>query len=275
MKLLLDFLGTRTRLPHALLTLAVSWLIALALPLLHQPPWPSWRSIAFDTAVKLSALVLVGALAWISWRLVGGRISGPRFLIVYSYLSAFWLLVFSLLIAIDEGAIRLTQPQAFASITVFSSSGQDTNKLKALIGAESTYAMKALLDSEDELASNLRAPGVPWILSMAALRGAFTLAWLMVSWGAFRRILDLSWPRAVLSLAIFLCSGLVLALAAVFFQMAPVVVDPNRWIRNLTAYGVSQRSSHSIEVRLASAVTRCPTFSSIIKRALSEAPRAA
>jgi hypothetical protein len=97
--------------------------------------------------------------------------------------------------------------------------------------------MKALLDSDEELASNVGAPGVLWILSMAAVRGAFTLLWLGVSWGAFRKILGMSWLRAVFSLAIFLCFGLIAALVLIFFQMAPVVVDPNRWLHKLAFLG--------------------------------------
>jgi hypothetical protein len=133
--------------------------------------------------------------------------------------------------------MRIIEPQVFAEVTRFASSGQDSNKMRILIGSEATYAMKALLDSDEELASNVGAPGVLWILSMAAVRGAFTLLWLGVSWGAFRKILGMSWLRAVFSLAIFLCFGLIAALVLIFFQMAPVVVDPNRWLHKLAFLG--------------------------------------
>jgi hypothetical protein len=220
---------------RALLTLAVSLLIAVALPAANQHL--SWHSVIIDAAFKLIAIVLAAAVVWISWRMVGGRTSGLKFMVAYAYLLAAWLLIFSFLMAIDQGAMRLFEPQSFAEITASRSLGQDTSKLKVLIGSEATYAMKAVLDSDEELADVIRVPGVLWILSMAAVRGAFTLLWLIVSWGAFRKILGMSWLRTVFSLGIFLCLGLIAALVLIFFQMAPVVVDPNRWIHKLAFLG--------------------------------------
>jgi hypothetical protein len=216
----------QTYLPRALLTLAITLLVALALPAAYQPL--SWRSVALNAAFKLGAVVVVAGVVWISWRIVGGCASGSKFIVAYAYLSAAWLLIFSFLTAIDEGAIRLFEPGLFAQVNV--STGQDTKKLRVLIGSEATYAMKALLDSEEEMAKNIRAPGVPWILSMAALRGVFTFCWLIVSWGVFRKMMGLSQFRSVFSLAIFLGLGLTASLVLIFFQMAPVVVDPGRWI---------------------------------------------
>ncbi len=217
---------------RALVALAIALLVALALPAAYQPL--SRRSVALGAAIKVGSIVIVAAAVWISWRIVGGRTNASKFLVAYSYLSAGWLLIFSFLTAIDEGAIRFFEPGLFAQLNV--STGQDTNKLRALIGSEGTYATKVLLDSEEELVKNIQAPGMPWILSMAALRGAFTFCWLVVSWGAFRKIMGVSRFRSALSLVIFLGLGLITALTIVFFQMKPVVVDPGRWLPNwLTA----------------------------------------
>jgi hypothetical protein len=218
-----------TSLPRALRTLAVSLLIALALLAANRPL--SWHSIVLNAAVKLLALMLVGGVLWISWRIVGGRTSGLKFILAYSYLAAAWLLIFSSLIAIDEGAMRLIEPTLFAQINMIASSGQDSNRLKALVGNQDTYALKVLLYSDEGLFNTIRTPGLPWIMSTAILRGAFTFWWLIVCWGAFRKILRTSWFQSVLALAIFLGFGLALTLVVIFFQMAPVAVDPNRWIQ--------------------------------------------
>jgi hypothetical protein len=219
----------RTALRRALLTLAVSLLIALALRAANQPL--SWHSVVLSAAVKCLGLMLAAGLLWISWRVVGGRTSGLKFIVAYSYFSAAWLLIFSALMAIDEGAMRLIEPKLFAQINMFDSSGQDTNRLKALVGSQDTYALKALLYSDEGLSNVIRTPGLLWIMSMASLRGAFTFLWLLVSWGAFRKILGTSWFRSILSLAIFLGFGLIAALVVLFFQMAPLDVDPYRWIQ--------------------------------------------
>jgi hypothetical protein len=217
-----------TSLARALLTLAVSLLVALALPAANQSL--SWHSLLLNAAFKLLLLLLVAGLVWISWRVVGGRISGLKLMVAYSYFSAAWLLIFSSLAATDEGAMRFIEPQLFAQINM-ASSGQDTNRLKALVGSQDTYAMKALLYSDGGLSNAIQTPGLLWILSMAILRAAFTFSWLIVSWGAFRKILRMSWFRSILALAIFLGVGLIAALAVLLFQMAPVDVDPYRWIQ--------------------------------------------
>jgi len=211
--------------------LAIALLIALALPA-YQPF--SWRLVALSAAIKVGSIVMVAAAVWISWRIVGGRTNASKFIVAYSYLAVAWLLVFSLLTAIDGGAIRLFEPGLLTQLN--GATGQDTNKLRALIGSEATYAMKALLDSDEELSKNIRAPGMRWILSMAAVRGVFTFCWLVVSWSVFRKIMGLSRLRSAVSLAIFLGLGLTVALALIFFQMKPIVVDPGRWLPNwLTA----------------------------------------
>ena len=217
---------------RALVALAIALLVALALPAAYQRL--SWRSVALSAALKLGSIVIVAAAVWISWRIVGGRTSASKFLVAYSYLSAGWLLIFSFLTAIDEGAIRFFEPGLFAQLN--GSTGQDTTKLRALIGSEATYAMKALLDSDEELIQE--HPGTRHALDCVygGLRGVFTFSWLIISWGAFRKIMGLSRSRSALSLALFLGLGLITALTIVFFQMKPIVVDPGRWLPNwLTA----------------------------------------
>jgi len=202
------------------------------LPAANEPALFSWRSIAADAALKFVGIVSGAGLVWIAWRMVGGHASTPNLMAAYAYLFAAWLLVFALLTAIDAGTMRLFKPKLFAEIIASSSSGQDSRKLKVLLGSEDTYAMKALLDSDKDMADVIQTPGFVWIASMAGVRGAFTLVWLIVSWGAFRRTLAMSWSRAVFSLAIFLAFGLIITLSAIFFQMAPIVVDPNRWLEH-------------------------------------------
>jgi hypothetical protein len=215
--------------PH--LILAGSLLLAIALTAVNEPPF-SWRSVAANASLKFLELVLVGALLWMSWQIVGGRASAANFITAYSYLFAAWMLTFSLLTAIDEVALRLLEPKLFAAITVVAPPGQaqDTRKVRVLLGPECTYALKAVVDSDEEFNDAIAAPGFLWIASAAALRGAFTLLWLLVSWGVFRKILGLSWPRSVFALAIFLGFGLIVILAVVFVQMAPIVLDPHRWL---------------------------------------------
>ena len=76
--------------------------------------------------------------------MVGARAGTRKFLATYAYLFAAWLLIFALLTTIDAGAMRLVKPELFAQIVAFSSSGQDSRKLKVLLGSEDTYAMKVL-----------------------------------------------------------------------------------------------------------------------------------
>ena len=162
--------------------------------------------------------------------MAGARPGYRNFAAAYSYLFATWLLIFSFLLAIDEGALRLARPELFGQIVALESSGQDTQKLKVLLGSEGTYAMKVLLDTDEDWAKKIRTPGLLWIASMAALRGAVTFAWLVAAWGALRNLLGLSWSRAIFSLAIFLCLGSFALLLGVFFQMAPIMVDTGRWL---------------------------------------------
>jgi len=206
--------------------------VALVLPATNEAALFSWHSIAADAALKFVANVFWAGLALLAWRIVGGRASTRSFMAAYAYLFAAGLLIFALLTSIDAGALRLVKPNLFAEIIASSSSGQDSRRLKILLGSEGTYAMKALLDSDKDMADVIQTPGFLWIASMAVLRGVFTLAWLMVSWGAFRKILQMPQSRAVFSLAIFLAFGLIITLSAGFFQMAPIVVDPNRWLEH-------------------------------------------
>lgn len=162
--------------------------------------------------------------------MAGARPGYRNFAATYSYLFAAWLLIFSFLLAIDVGALRLARPELFGQIVALGSSGQDTQKLKVLLGPEGTYAMKALLYSDKGWPEVIRTPGLLWIASMAALRGAVTFAWLVAAWGAFRNLLGLSWSRSIFSLAIFLFLGSFALLLAVFFQMAPIMVDTGRWL---------------------------------------------
>ena len=159
-----------------------------------------------------------------------GARTNAKFIATYAYLFAAWLLIFSLLMVLDEEGLRFKEPKQFADITALAASGQDSRKLQALLGSEGTYAMKVLSESEGELGDAIRTPGMPWILSMAALRGVFTFVSLIISWSVFRRMLGISWLRSFLALTIFLGIGLIVALLVVFLQMAPIVVDPHRWI---------------------------------------------
>jgi hypothetical protein len=179
--------------------------------------------------VKLGAFVFSASLCWISWWIAGGRLSFSNFIAAYSYLFAAWLLIFSLLIGLDGGILRLAKPDRFAEIVALGSSGQDTQRLKALVGSEGAYEMKVLMYSDQDFADTIRSPGFFWIAWMAVLRGVFTFGWLIFSWARFRRLFALSWSRAVFSLATFLCFGLLAGLLAAFFQMAPIDVDPGRW----------------------------------------------
>ncbi len=214
----------------ALLTLAGSLAVSVLLTAANERALLSRKVIAADAALKLGGVVLAAGLVWISWRLVGRHPSSPTFLVACSYLLGAWLLIFSLLTALDSGAMRLFEPKLFAEIIVSGASGQDTQRLKALVGSEGTYALKVLLNTDRDLADSIRTPGFLWIASMAAVRGVFTFAWLVVSWAVLRKLLRASWLSAVLSFAIFLLVGLMAALAVGFFQMAPIVVDPGRWI---------------------------------------------
>jgi hypothetical protein len=200
----------------------------LAAAAANEPPL-SWRLVAANAVMKFAAFVACASLAWISWWLVGARPGYGAVLTAFSYCFAAWLLIFSLLLAIDEAALRFLNPQLFAQIAALGSSGQDTQKLKVLLGSEGTYAAKALLDSDKEWPEVIQTPGLLWIASMAALRGVATFAWLIVAWAAFRSWLDVSWSRTIFSLAIFLCLGTLALLLAVFFQMAPIMLDTGRW----------------------------------------------
>lgn len=220
----------KTQLLRSLLALAGSLAVALILPAANEPELFSWHSIVRNAKFQLVGIVLGAGLVWISWRIVGGSTSIRKFVAAYSYWLAAWLFIFSLLAALDEAAIRLFEPELFAQITAVATSGQDTARLRALVGTEDTYAMKVLLDSDRRLADASREPGMYWILSMALLRGAFTILWLIVSWRAFGKMLRMPVLRSAFSLAIILGLGLIATLTAIFFQMAPVMVDPNRWI---------------------------------------------
>jgi hypothetical protein len=215
-----------------LLVLVSSWLIAIAVPAALEPPF-SWRAIATDAALKAAGLVFCAALIWICWLLVGASGGFRKFIASFSYWAAAWLLIISFLVAIDAGSLRVARPRLFAQITGLASSGQDTRKLKALVGSEGTYAIKALVESDQGLAAALQTPGLLWIASLAAVRGAFTCAWLLLFWDALRKMLGLPGSRAILSLALFLGFGLIAALLAVFFQMAPIMVDPGLWFRKI------------------------------------------
>jgi hypothetical protein len=214
---------------RAIVTLVASLLVALAITEINDPPF-SWRSVASNAVVKLGAFVFFAGLAWISWWIAGGRVSFSNFVTACSYLFAVWLLIFSLLIGLDGGLLRLAKPELFAAIAAAGSSGQDTQRLKALVGPEGTYEMKVLMYSDRDFADAIQTPGFFWIGWMAVLRGVFTFGWLIVAWAIFRRVFAVAWSRAVFSLATFLCFGLVAGLLAVFFQMAPIDMDPGRWL---------------------------------------------
>ncbi|MGP0071149.1 MAG: hypothetical protein ACLPWF_04355 [Bryobacteraceae bacterium] len=196
---------------------------------MNEPPF-SWRLVAANAVIKLAAFVSCGVLTWICWRLVGARPGYGAFFTAFSYSFAAWLLIFSLLLAIDESALRFLRPELFAQIIALGSSGHDTQKLKVLLGSEGTYAAKVLLDSDKEWPQVIQTPGLLWIASMAALRGVATFVWLIAAWAAFRNWLGVSWSRTIVSLAIFLCLGSLALLLAVFFQMAPIMVDSGRWL---------------------------------------------
>jgi hypothetical protein len=198
---------------------------------INDPPF-SWRSVASNAIFKLVAFVLCAVLGWISWQIAGARISVSSFIAACSYLFAVWLLIFSLLAGLDGGMLRLAKPELFAQIVAVGSSGQDTQKLKTLVGSEGAYELKVLLDSDQDFSDAVRTPGFYWIGCMAVLRAVFTFGWLIVSWAVLRKLLGMSRSRSVLSLAMFLSFGLIAALLAGFFRMAPIVLDPGRWLEN-------------------------------------------
>lgn len=122
-------------------------------------------------------------------------------------------------------------PDAFAAVLQSSSSGQDTQRLKALLGPEGTYGMKVLLYSNQDWRGILQTPGFVWIASMAALRGVFAITWLITAWAALGRLVGMSRARAMRPLAFFFGVGVLAALVVGFFQMAPIMVDPGRWLQ--------------------------------------------
>lgn len=150
---------------------------------------------------------------------------------LYSHWFALGLLIFSFLLLIDAGSMRRLWPEVYSQVLAVSSGGPDTQKLRVLLGSEGTYAMKVLLDSDEDLQAVIQAPGLLWIVSMAALRVIFTFTWLIVAWGAFRELAGVSRSAAIRSLALFLGMVSLAILVAGFFQMAPIMVDTGRWLR--------------------------------------------
>ncbi len=203
-------------------------MIAIAVSAVFEPPF-SWRITATDAVLKAAALVSGAALIWVSWFVLGARPRPTSFLASYSYWFAAWLLIVALLIASDAGFMRLVKPDWFATVSAVTSSGQDTQRLKALVGSEGAYALKAVLESDQGLSAAIRVPGFLWIVSMAAFRGAFTLAWLFLFWNQCRKTLALGWSRAAMSLAVFLCLTAIAASAGILIQMEPIMVDPGLW----------------------------------------------
>lgn len=168
-------------------------------------------------------------LIWVSWFLAGARL-GPKFVVSYSFWFAAGLLVVSLLVAVDAAAMRLIEPDWFAQITTLAASGQDTRRLKALVGSDAAYALKVVLQSDQGLSAAIRAPGILWIASMAVVRGAFLFAWLLLFWNGCRKMLAWSWWRAAVALAVFFCLSAAALGAAVLIQMTPIMVDPGLWL---------------------------------------------
>ena len=76
---------------------------------------------------------------------------------------------------------------------------------------------------------------------MAALRGVFTFAWIILAWGAFRNVLGVSRSSTIFSLAIFFCLGSIAVLVAVFFQMAPIMWTRAAGLKNGLTNGIKGR----------------------------------
>jgi hypothetical protein len=211
------------------LLLAGSLAISVALSALFEPSL-SWRMAGTDVILKAAALLGCGALMALSWCLAGARPPLRTFLVSYAHWFAAGLLIVSLLATLDRGALRMIRPGWFAQIARVTSAGQDTRRLTALVGSENAYALKVLLESDAGLSAIWHAPAFPWIACLAAVRGAFSFAWLLVFWNRWRRWLALGWARAAVSLAIFIFLMLIAALAAVVIHMEPLMVDPGRWM---------------------------------------------
>jgi len=218
---------------HAVGVAVASLLIASVIAAMEESPF-SWRLALNNAVVKAAALVFCAFLAWVSWRVAGAHPGFAGFTAVFAYVFGAWLLIFSFLSAIDAGALKLSRPGLFAQIVAPGASSRDTQKVKALLGSEDTYALRALLESDQAWGGVTRTPGLAWMVSMAALRGVVTLVWLVAAWAAFRSWLGMAWSRAIFSLALFLVLGSVTLLLAIFFRMAPIMIDPGRWLEKVT-----------------------------------------
>jgi hypothetical protein len=182
----------------ALLFLAISLvlqtLILAPLNLSGRDLWTELGSVAVVTMMD----VTLGALAiYIGWWIVGGRARAKGFFTSFSYFSGAVMVVGAGLILLEWSIVKLFDPERFE---------------KVFVRRHGSEQIKMMFDSE-YAARIIGEPSVTWYVAVG-LHWAFILlflGWIIVAWGAFRKLSGLSKIRsffAFLFAAVFSLVGI-------------------------------------------------------------------
>jgi hypothetical protein len=194
---------------HALLTLALSTLVLLAMPGANKGGALSWISIVMNGLYKAIEIGLAGCILWVSWRAVARTTRFIDLVIAYAYLLSPLLLMWAVSEAIDDGGLRMIDPTLF---TALSKNGPLWKEV---------YAIQFIGASDEELAKAFHTPFFLWLFGMMVLRVNLQFLWTVISWSAIRLFVGASWLR---SFGAFLIAGFLFTFSVLIlipFQNAP------------------------------------------------------
>jgi len=179
-----QFLSTRTpALNDGLIFLALSFVLTfiIQLPLARTDPL---LEAASDAAFVFGYVVLYGYAVLLSWRVVGGKAPIERFFAIHFYVAGVLKLIMSATFMTIMGLLRMGDPTRY----------EEMNK--------AVYAGNAMWFVTN--ADRLKDQPVWQVAALIAVTGmAAMLAWIVVTWGAYRDLNRLSRQRSAVAFALF------------------------------------------------------------------------
>ncbi|MEE9246742.1 MAG: hypothetical protein V3U63_11140 [Gemmatimonadota bacterium] len=198
-------LNDRKILVQALLFLFNSTLIAyvLRVPVLGEAE-AYWQAAIVTVVLYTPTAVVLGAVAFVCCRLVGGQGGLPGHVTIFSYIAGISVLILALAQLVAKGIVKLRLPNQFALYQDY---------MRRLFGD--------LGGLDDPRFADLAASQELLIAVLVLVLGLLLIgAWLIWAWRAFGDWNQLAAPRSAAALALFLLAGYPVSVALGYAQAA-------------------------------------------------------
>src|SRR5262245_21982495 len=194
-------------LKRSLIFLAVSFLIVETLQLPLMKSEEAQHRIAASAVFTLLHAALGGFVLLAAWRIVGGKAPAQQMLSLYFYIWGVVDLLLAITYVTTRGSLRFFDPTLYDKF-ISASEGGDLHKL-----------LEEVLQQDAATQARVFPVFVVFIAGAAVI-----LAWIVTSWGAFRRLNQLSRLRSTFAGGIF--GLLCVPVAIVMILICSALVGP-------------------------------------------------